>query len=693
VFLDLSDVIDSIRIGIDTGGTFTDYVIVSNGTISAWKIPTTPLDPSEGIINGLKEIMNVFKFKPKDIELLIHGTTIGTNAFLEDKCPPIAFITTKGFKDIIEIGRQQRSELYNLKFIQQYPISFTNDLLLEVEERVDNKGEVLEQLKSNSLNNILSKLQSRSIQNIAISLLFSFLNPINERKLSTFLSKEGMNVFSSHEISPQIREYERSVTAIVNAKVSPVVNSYLSRLSQKLLEEEIKAPLLLMQSNTGMSDVSTIEKAGIQTLYSGLAGGVLAAADSLNHLNRTHLVSLDIGGTSTDVSALIDGPIVLRSREFEGFPLVASMVDVETIGSGGGSIAKFKDGLLFVGPESQGADPGPACYSLGGEKVTLTDANLYLGFIHKDNFAGNLNIDFRKSVHSLKKLMNEIKSSSFELEIQSIDDLALSIRKILNNNIANAIRVVTIQRGLDPRDFALLGFGGAGPLQAWEIALELEMGGVIIPPFPGVWSAHGLVCSDIKHSKTKSYLQIIEALDFDEVNDDFRKIKEELNTILEQESVEKQDRLFNYSIDMRYVGQLDALTLPISFPFDKDQLEKVKDQFQILHNQNYSWFDSELTLEVVNLSIEAIGYVPRIKLTKLMDGSDKPPEDAMKKSRKVNFEGDWLETPVFDKTKLLAGNILHGPCIIDQLDTTTAIPPNVKGIINKLGYISLEEER
>ncbi|MHA2357592.1 MAG: hydantoinase/oxoprolinase family protein [Candidatus Heimdallarchaeaceae archaeon] len=689
----MSDAKDSIRIGIDTGGTFTDFVVVSDGTINAWKIPTTPFDPSEGIINGLKEVMNVFKFQAQDIELLIHGTTIGTNAFLEDKCPPIAFITTKGFKDIVEIGRQQRSDLYNLKFIHQYPISFTKDLLLEVEERIDSQGEVLEQLKSSSLNRILSNLKSQSIQNIAVSLLFSFLNPINERKLSDFLSSEGMNVFSSHEISPQIREYERSVTAIVNAKVSPVVNNYLSRLSQILVKEGIKAPLLLMQSNTGMSDVSTIEKSGIQTLYSGLAGGVLAAADSLKHLNRTHLVSLDIGGTSTDVSALIDGPIVLRSREFGGFPLVASMVDVETIGSGGGSIAKFKDGLLSVGPESQGADPGPACYSLGGEKATLTDANLYLGFVHKDNFAGNLNIDFQKSVQSLKQLMDEIQSSSFDLEIHSIDDLALSIRKILNNNIANAIRVVTIQRGLDPRDFALLGFGGAGPLQAWEIALELEMDGVIIPPFPGVWSAHGLVCSDIKHSITKSYLQTPDELDFEKVNDDFREIMEQLNSILEKEFVEKEDRLFNYSVDMRYVGQLDALTLPISFPFDNNQLEKIKEQFQILHNQTYSWFDRELTLEVVNLSVEAIGYVPRIKLTKLKTGSKQPSEDAIKRSRKVNFDGDWLETPVFDKTQLLTGNVLHGPCIVDQLDTTTVIPPNVKAIVNELGYMILEEEK
>ena len=580
-----------IRIGIDTGGTFTDYVIVSEGSISAWKTPTTPADPSEGIIKGLKDVMGLFHFKPKDIDLLIHGTTIGTNAFLEDKCPPVALITTKGFGDIIEIGRQQRSELYNLKFTQDYPISFNKDVILEVDERVDSEGKITSPLDVSSLDENSVVLKQKSIETIAVSLLFSFLNPSHEQSILSYLEDKGFNVFLSSDISPQIREYERSVTTIVNSKVSPVVNQYLSRLQSKLLQEDIGAPLLMMQSNTGMADVSTIGKSGIQTLYSGLAGGVLAAADSLKHLNRTHLVSLDIGGTSTDVSALIDGPVVLHTRDFGGFPLVASMVDVETIGSGGGSIAKFKDGLLSVGPESQGANPGPACYSLGGEKVTLTDANLYLGYVHQDNFAGDLNIEKEKSVFQLNKLLEEIKNSPFPLEIESIDDLAISIRRILNNNIANAIRVVTIQRGLDPRDFALLGFGGAGPLQAWDIAQELEMEGVIIPPLPGVWSAFGLVSSDIKHEITQSYLQTVVDMNFDEINAKFKEIKKKLISILNSEEVSEENQVFEFSVDLRYRGQSDSLTLDVILPFQEKKLESTVDRFHVLHNQNYSWFD------------------------------------------------------------------------------------------------------
>ena len=682
-----------IRIGIDTGGTFTDFVIVSEGSVNAWKIPTTPADPSEGIILGLKEAAERFNFQLSEIELLIHGTTIGTNAFLEDKCPPICFISTKGFRDIVEIGIQQRSELYNLKFAQKYPISFSSDLILEVDERLDSEGKEIKSLDISNLDSITTSIKSKSIDNIAVSLLFSFLNPTNEKKVSKFLSTKGFNVFTSHEISPQIREYERAVTTIVNAKVSPVVNDYLYRLKSKLISEGTSSPLLIMQSNTGMSDVSSIGKSGVQTLYSGLAGGVMAAADSLKHLNRSHLVSLDIGGTSTDVSALIDGPIVLRSRMFSGFPLVASMVDVETIGSGGGSIAKFTDGLLSVGPESQGANPGPACYSLGGKQVTLTDANLFLGYVHEDNFAGNLNIDKGKSVSFLKKLLEEIKLSESPLELKSIDELAISIRQILNNNIANAIRVVTVQRGLDPRDFALLGFGGAGPLQAWDIAQELEMNGVIIPPFPGVWSAFGLVCSDIKHMVTKSYLQTTAELNLDEINSKFNEIKEELVSILTNESVDKKDQFFNYSIDMRYVGQSDALTLQINFPFERKQLDRAVEEFHPLHNQNYSWFDKGLTVEIVNVSVEAIGRVPRIELTRLQSGTRNASEEAYKKSRKINFEGEWIETPVFEKSFLLNGNVLEGPCIIDQLDTTTVIPPNVIGKINELGYIRLEEKK
>ena len=681
----------SVRIGIDTGGTFTDYVIVSEGYIRAWKTSTTPSDPSDGIIFGFNEIMEKFHFQKKDVEIIVHGTTIGTNAFLEDKCPPIAFLTTKGFKDIIEIGRQNRSDLYNLKFEQKYPVNFNRDILYEIEERIDNQGAVLTPINLSFLEDFNTSLRNKSIETIAVSLLFSFLNPIHENEVSKFFNKEGFNVFTSFEISPQIKEYERAVTTIVNAKVSPVVNSYLSKLQNKLVTNGINSPLLIMQSNTGMSDVAAIGRSGIQTLYSGLAGGVLAAAESLKHLKRTHLVSLDIGGTSTDVSALVDAPIVLRERNFSGFPLVASMVDVETIGSGGGSIAKFRDGLLTVGPESQGANPGPACYSLGGNKVTLTDANLYLGYVHESNFAGNLNIDKSKSVECLKYLYDEIRTSKFSLDIDSIDELAISIRKILNNNIANAIRVVTIQRGLDPRDFALLGFGGAGPLQSWEIAQELEMGGVIIPPFPGVWSAFGLISSDIKHEKTQSYLQTTDNLDLDNVNAKLQELKNTLVEILDSEQVEEEDQRFNYSLDLRYVGQSDFLTLEIEYPLTAEQLAKIVEQFQILHNQTYSWFDEELLVELVNTSVSGIGLVPRIKLPELKNGGEKTPQEAYKTSRKVNFSGEWIDTPVYDKSKLLANNVLEGPCIVDQLDTTTVIPPNVKGTVDRLGYIIMEE--
>ncbi len=682
-----------IRIGIDTGGTFTDFVMVSEDSISAWKTPTTPSDPSLGIIRGLKDVMDIFNLQPQDIDLLVHGTTIGTNAFLEDKCPPIAFMTTKGFSDIIEIGRQQRSELYNLKFKQEYPISFTKDLLLEVDERLNSEGQVIKTLDITTLKDYISTLRNKSIESIAISLLFSFLNPSHEYEIADYFKNEGFSVYLSSETSPQIREYERSVTTIVNAKVSPVVNSYLSKLKIQLQQEGVNAPLLIMQSNTGMADVSTIDKSGIQTLYSGLAGGVLAAADSLKHLERTHLVSLDIGGTSTDVSALIDGPIILRSRDFGGFPLVANMVDVETIGSGGGSIAKFTDGLLSVGPESQGANPGPACYSLGGEKVTLTDANLYLGYVHKDNFAGNMEIDAEKSKYYLTKLLDEIQSSPFPLEIDSLDELALSIRRILNNNISNAIRVVTIQRGLDPRDFALLGFGGAGPLQAWDIAQELEMGGVIIPPFPGVWSAYGLVSSDIKHEITQSYLQTTDLIIFDNINGKFSEIEKKLVSILTSENVSEENQSLKYSIDIRYIGQSDYLTLNFSFPLDKYQLKQVIERFHSVHNQTYSWFDTGLDVEIVNLSITGVGKVPRIKLTKLSEGDKKPPEAAYKNTRKVNFDGEWIDTPILDKSKLLSANVVEGPCIIDQLDTTIVIPPKVKGKINSFGYIIMEERK
>ncbi len=663
------------------------------GEIYAWKVPTTPEDPSRGIIQGLENSATQFDFTMSDIELIVHGTTIGTNAFLEDKCPPIGFITTRGFKDIIEIGRQQRSELYNLKFQERYPISFKSDFLFEVDERINKNGDIIKKLDVQFIDNVLPVAKAKDISTIAISLLFSFLNPVHERNIQIILDDYDLDAFISYDICPQIKEYERAVTTIINAKVSPVIGSYLSDLKSKLIKKNILSPLLIMQSNTGMSDVKTISRMGIQTLFSGLAGGVLAASQSLRHLNRQNLVSLDIGGTSTDVSALINQPIILGSRSFSGFPIIASLVDVETIGSGGGSIAKYKDGLLTVGPESQGANPGPACYSLGGEEVTLTDANLYLGYVHSDNFAGNLKIDINKSIHQLQGLLADIKSSSYDLNIETIGDLALAIRKILNNNIANAIRVVTIQRGLDPRDFSLLAFGGAGPMQAWEIGKELEMEGVIIPPLPGVWSAYGLISSNIKHKKTLSYLKIIEDIILSDINDTFLQLKSKLEETLFNEGIKDKQQIFNFSVDVRYLGQADVLNLNIQFPLTKKELNLIEKKFHELHNQNYSWMDTSLQIEIVNISVEGVGLVSKIQVKKLEEGTSIPPSNALKGSRTVNFNGILQETPIYHKTELKANNKLEGPCIVDQLDTTIIIPPDAEGTVNQFGYIVMQVKK
>ncbi len=681
-----------IRIGIDTGGTFTDFIIISSsGEVFAWKIPTTPQDPSEGINAGLEQILNLFEVKKQNIDLMIHGTTIGTNAFLEDKCPPISLITTKGFKDIVEIGRQQRSELYNLKFKQEYPLNFSRDIILEIEERIGSNGEILKPLEKDCFESIEKILKTKDISVIAISLLFSFLNNENEKNIVDYLKKCGFNTFPSYEVCPQIREYERTVTTIVNAKVSPVVSTYLAKLQTKLHKSCINSPLLIMQSNTGVSDVKSIKRNGIDTLYSGLAGGVLAATESIEHLERKNLVSLDIGGTSTDVAAIMEKPVILREKKFAGFPLVANMADIETIGSGGGSIAKFKDGLLTVGPESQGSNPGPACYSLGGNEVTLTDANLYLGYLNKDNFAGNLDISVEKSIQCLKKLLNEIKKSKIRLKIDSLEDLAISVRKILNHNIAQAIRVVTIQKGLDVRDFGLLAFGGAGPIQAWDIAQELEMNTVIIPPFPGTWSAFGLVAGNIKHEKTQSYLKIIKLLNCIDLNEKISAEMTKLEMILLNEGIEKEKQQFNVFLDLRYLGQSNFLTLKTSYPVSKLELEELEERFHSFHYQNYSWYDKELEIELVNISIEGIGLIPKVMLRELEKGDAKPPNCSYDGKRNVYFDNEWIETDIYKKSNLLYGNILEGPCIINQSDSTIAIPPDAIGRINKFGYVIMEK--
>ncbi|MHA1687634.1 MAG: hydantoinase/oxoprolinase family protein [Candidatus Heimdallarchaeaceae archaeon] len=680
-------------IGIDTGGTFTDFILYSekDKRIRTWKSPTTPTDPSVGIIKGLKQLMEHFDFSAEEIKLILHGTTIGTNAFLEGKTPKIAFLITRGFRDIIEIGRQQRSELYNLKFQENYPIAFEKDLILEVEERVNSDGSIIKPLEKSSLNEIVSEVKSHNITTVAISLLFSFTNPQHEELIAQYLREIGFDVFCSYELAPQIREYERSVTTIINAKISPVVKEYLTKLQNRLSQMGIEAPLLIMQSNTGLSDVMTIATRGIQTLYSGLAAGVLAASATSKHQNVSHVISLDIGGTSTDVSAFINEPVVLRSKTFHGFPLLTAMVDIETIGAGGGSIAYFKDGILKVGPQSQGANPGPACYSLGGDKVTLTDANLLLGYLDKSNFAGDLDIDIGKSRLVLNNLLREIKTSDYPIDINSITELSYAIRRILNHNVALAIRKVTIQRGLDPRDFTLIAFGGAGPLHGWDIAKELSIPKVIVPPYPGVWSAFGLICSDIRHEKTVSYLKNITELNIQELNNNLLEVTAELQNVLSNEGVEKVRQKFRYSVDMRYLGQAYSLTLPINYPMTKDNLSKVTASFHKLHERMYAWYDTSLPVEIVNFSVESIGLMPKMWIKQLPKGNAHVNAEAYETERKIYFDGEWMSTPVIRKELLKANNIIEGPYVINQLDTTIVIPPNVRACVDNFGYILLEE--
>lgn len=682
-------------IGIDTGGTFTDFVLFSmaDHKLHSWKYPTTPEDPSLGIITGIKQLMARFHFASSDISLILHGTTIGTNAFLEGKIPSIAFITTKGFKDIIEIARQQRSDLYNLKFTEHYPLSFDRDAIIEAEERIDSEGNVILPLNIESIASSDSLLFNKHIHTIAISLLFSFLNPVHEKLLVEHYQSKGFDVYNSYELVPQIREYERSVTTIINAKISPIVREYLSRLEQRLHDINITAPLLIMQSNTGLSNVENIASQGIHTLYSGLAAGVLAASASAQHLQIRNIISLDIGGTSTDVSAFSSNPVILKNKIFHGFPLIVPVVDVETIGAGGGSIASFTEGLLKVGPESQGANPGPACYSLGGDKPTLTDANLLLGYLHKDNFAGNLNIDVSKAEAVLRTLFETIKTADIPIDVSSIVDLAYAIRKILNHNIALAIRKVTIQRGLDPRDFTLVAFGGAGPLHGWDVAQELSIPKVIIPPYPGVWSAFGLICSDIRHTKTLTWIQDLEQLNLERINNKLSEITKELKNILLTEDINLDRQEFRYYFDIRYIGQAYCLTLPISYPLTNERLIKTISEFHKLHKQNYAWFDTSLPIEIVNITVEAIGKMPKIVFDKLPTGTERVAEEAFEGERMIYSNNEWVTAPVISKDKLKAGNIVLGPAVINQLDTTVFVPDNVRAHVDKFGYLLLEESK
>ncbi|MFQ6081959.1 MAG: hydantoinase/oxoprolinase family protein [Candidatus Aminicenantia bacterium] len=650
-----------IKIGVDIGGTFTDFVIFHNGKLEIRKVLSTPKNPAQAILMEIKDLLLT------DLPLtIIHGSTVATNTLLERKGAKIALITTKGFEDIIFIGRQTRKYLYNLKGEERkYLVSSLNCFGLT--ERTLASGRIEKKVGPKEIERIKMKIKSRKIQAVAIVLINSYINSENEKLVSEELKSENSFLSVSAEILPEYREYERTSTTLVNAYVMPIVDNYLNNLEKRLH----KANLKIMQSNEGFISSKKARQEPVRTILSGPAGGVVSAFHFSKMINRPKVITFDMGGTSTDVS-LIDNQIKRTTESFVGdFPVRLPMVDIQTVGAGGGSIAYLdKGGALRVGPQSAGAEPGPACYGKSS-LPTVTDANLVLGRLDPDSFlGGKMKIFPERSYQVIEKLARKLNKSVLET--------AYGIIEIANSNMERAIRVISVEKGYDPRNFILFSFGGAGGIHSVELAVKLRIPTVIIPKNAGVLSALGMLLADSVKDYTQSVLKTLDRIKKQEIENVFYRMVEKGLREMKEEGFEKEDIGIFQFVDVRYLGQSYEITVPYSSHFVKD--------FHLSHKSLYSYIHPKRMVEVVNLRVKCIGRVKKINLPKYpFPGKD--PSLAILKNQKIFYQGKEYLSPVFNREKLLPGNQIKCSALIVDFESTAFIPPGYLGEVDQ--YLNL----
>ncbi|HEB34361.1 MAG TPA: hydantoinase/oxoprolinase family protein [Candidatus Aminicenantes bacterium] len=660
-----------VRIGVDTGGTFTDFVIYINGKIEIDKIPSTPKDPSLSILKGINKILRN-NLSP----MVIHGTTVATNSLLERKGGRVALITTEGFEDILFIGRQTRRELYSLRGERRVPL-LPRHLCFGLEERTSASGKVEKKVSLSRLRETLKKIKKLKPDAVAVSLINSYANSFNEKTISRELKKEKFLISVSSEILPEYREYERTATTAVNAYLMPVISRYLTKLEKNLEKTELR----IMQSNEGYIPPAQAKKEPIRTAFSGPAGGVVGAFHLGKAAGFRNIITFDMGGTSSDVS-LVDGEIRRTSESVIGdFPIRIPIIDIHSVGAGGGSIAYLdRGGSLRVGPQSAGADPGPACYGRG-DLPTVTDANLVLGRLVPEFFlGGKMELFPGRSREALENLAKKINKSLIET--------AAGIVEIANANMEKAIRVISIERGFDPRDFALFSFGGAGGMHAVDIASHLKMPRVIVPKNAGVLSSLGLLMADSIKDYSTSILKTVEKTSKEELENHFKKlIEKSIQSMKEDGFREDEVTIFSF-LDLRYQGQSYEITIPYRNKITSN-LSFVPD-FHKAHRKLYSYHHEQRAVEIVNIHVKAVGTTKKIKLKRLPPKNTNPGRAFMKKQT-IHYEGKTWQASVFKRAPLATGNKIKGPALIADSESTAFLPPLYKLEVD--GFLNLIIQR
>lgn len=682
---------NEIHVGIDTGGTFTDCILSQQGIDPiVLKVHSTPDNPAKAIIEGLVKLCEVANIKVKEVTSLSHGTTVATNAMLQEQWAKVGLLTTEGFRDVLEIGTQMRPELYQLHQKKLTPL-IPRNLRKEVDERTSPTGEIINELNDEQVRETLKELMEHDVDSLAVSLLFSYANSDHEKRIKEIVQEVAPELYVgiSSEVSPEFREYTRTTTTVINAALMPVVKNYIQYLRKQLQERDAQLNFNVMQSNGGIVSGKT-EIPAHKLILSGPAGGIVAAADISQKMGFDNVLTFDMGGTSSDVGIIVDAqPQIVEGTTVNGvYPLQTPTVDIHTIGAGGGSIGwKDTGGALKVGPKSAGAHPGPACYGKGGEEPTVTDANLFLGRLAPEHFlGGNLKVYPEKSKEALQKLANEL-----DLDIERV---ALGILSVADANMVGALRVVSSQRGHDPRDFALIAFGGAGPLHATSLARELGIKNIIIPATPGVLCAHGLLLSDIRHDLTHTDIVMINEANPSDIEKNLVHLEKRGTDRLQEDGIEVDDAILNRSLDLRYKGQEYYLNVPISGPLTSDTLQKAETDFHRIHKSTYGHAAETEPVEIVNLRLSAIGEIERNMDSEL----DNTPSSQKKteQSRQVYFENHkWVTTPVYQRNHLELGKEIVGPAIINQMDSTVVVEPNQTFKTDQQGnlIIRLEEDK
>lgn len=652
-----------VRIAVDIGGTFTDLQILDarQGRVVAWKTPTTPADPSDGLLTGVREAAERFGFVLADVGLLLHGTTIATNAVLERKLARGVLLTTAGFEDVLEITRHFRRDLYGLA-PDPFPCLIERDHRFGVPERVRADGSV--EVPLGELGPVLEKLRAAKPEAVAIGLLHAYANPVHELALRDAVQKvlPGIPVSLSSEISPEIREYERLSTTVLNAVLMPVVQNYLARLEARLGEGGFSPRIFLVQSNGGMCNLARAAAQPARLLLSGPSGGALAAERLSLRLNRPNLVAVDMGGTSFDVSVVQDHRIGLVTQgEVDRLPVRLPMVEMRTIGAGGGSIAAVDaSGRLTAGPRSAGARPGPVCYGRGGTLPTVTDANAVLGRLDPDFFLGGA---MALDIASARNAMAEHVGAPLALNVEAA---AEGVLRVTNVQLAAAVRLSLFEKGLDPREFALLSFGGAGGLHATEVADELGIGEVIFPREPGTLSAYGILFSELVQDLARSRLLPVEPAALPDIEAAIAALRAEAIARLVADGVPEEQRATEISADLRYQGQAFELLVPWPEAPDLDALLK---RFHATHQSRFSYASEDEKVEIVTLRMSAIGRLPK-PAESSGAAAEKP---ATPGSRKVSQGGVSTAWPVWRREALHANDLIQGPAIVEEAFATHVV--------------------